>query len=215
MITISSDAPRCTAETVRRFAGIPTADLADALGGSGAIDHAIRPLFAAAPFVGSALTVETPPNDNLAPYVALDMLRAGDVLMVSTRGFTGGATLGDSVMAHYDRIGIAGVVLDGLVRDMEGLRRIGLPVYARGLSPNAPIKKGPGSVGLPVVVGGVSVASGDIVAGDEDGVVVVPAARIDAVLARIEARRAAAPADPAALPGWLEDFLAGDEIRRI
>ncbi len=90
--------------------------------------------------------------------------------------------------------GVAGFVTDGLVRDLEDLETVGLPVFAMGVTPNSPQRRGPGSVGLPIVCGGVSIATGDIVVGDRDGVVVVPRARIDETLeslARVKAAEAA------------------------
>jgi len=217
MITLCTSPARVGAQLLKRFAGIPTADVADALGGRGAIDFEIRRLFPSGPFVGSALTVETPPNDNLAPYAALDLVRAGDVVVISTRDFTGGASIGDTLFKLYSERGVVGVVLDGLVRDLDGIEEIGIPVYARGLSPNAPQRHGPGSIGADIVVGGMTVAQGDIVIGDRDGVVIVPAGRAEDILASIDAKKRAAPAaaQQGSLPGWLEVFLKSDAVRRV
>lgn len=218
MITLCKSPARAGEQLLERFAGLPTADVVDALGGRGAIDFEIRRLFPSGTFVGSALTVETPPNDNLAPYAALDLVRPGDVVMIATRDFTGAASIGDTVLKLYSELGVTGVVLDGLVRDLDGIEEIGIPVHARGLSPNAPQKHGPGSVGADIVVGGVAVAQGDIVIGDRDGVVIVPAARAEDVLASIEAKKRASPSaasKPGSLPGWLEAFLKSDAVQRV
>ena len=98
---------------------------------------------------------------------------------------------------------------DGLVRDLTGLLAVGLPCFAAGLTPNSPVRNGPGTVGAPVVVGGVAVQSGDIVLGDADGVVVVPQARLDAVISRLGAVRAAESALDAKVKGGLKmpDFV--------
>ena len=85
--------------------------------------------------------------------------------------------------------GVAGFVTDGLVRDLDDLETVGLPIFAMGVTPNSPQRRGPGSVGLPIVCGGVSIATGDIVVGDRDGVVVVPRARIEETLERSRARQ--------------------------
>lgn len=217
MITLCKTPDRSEAALLDRFKGVATADVVDALGGRGAIDFAIGRMFASGSFVGSALTVDTPPNDNLAPYAALDLVRPGDAVVISTRDFTGAATIGDTLLNLFAKRGVVGVVLDGLVRDLDGIEAIGLPVYARGLSPNAPQKHGPGSVGLDIVVGGVAVAQGDIVIGDRDGLVIVPKQRADDVLARIAAKRHAAPVakDPSALPDWLETVLKSETVRRV
>ena len=80
---------------------------------------------------------------------------------------------------------VAGLVTDGLVRDPEGIRQVGLPVFCRGVTPNSPVRNGPGTIGFPVVVGGVKVESGDIIAADSEGVVVIPQKELVQVLQRI------------------------------
>jgi len=107
MITLRPSFERLGVEVLRRFENIPTADIVDAMGGSGAIDYRIGSLFSANAFVGSALTVQTPPNDNLSPFIALDLVHPGDVVMISTRDFTAGATIGDTLLAFYQRRGDA------------------------------------------------------------------------------------------------------------
>ena len=109
---------------------------------------------------------------------ALAESKAGDVLVVATGGYVGAAVTGDLLMYVARNRGVAGFVTDGLVRDLEDLETVGLPVFALGVTPNSPQRRGPGSVGLPIVCGGVTVASGDVVVGDRDGVVVVPRARM-------------------------------------
>lgn len=218
MITLRRAPERAGSDLLSRFAGIPAADVVDALGGRGAVDSGITRLFPSSPFVGSALTVDTPPNDNLAPYAALDLAQPGDAVMICTRDFIGAATVGDTLLSLYRQRGVVGVVLDGLARDLEKIEAIGLPVYARGLSPNAPQKHGPGSVGLDIAVGGMAVAQGDIVIGDRDGVVIVPRQRAEAVLETIEAKRHASPAGmsgPPVQPKWLETLLASDRVLRV
>jgi 4-hydroxy-4-methyl-2-oxoglutarate aldolase len=218
MITLREAPERARPDLLDRFAGIATADVVDALGGRGAIDPGIGRLFPSKSFVGSALTIDTPPNDNLAPYAALELARPGDVAMISTGDFTGGATIGDTLLNLYNKRGVVGVVLDGLVRDLDGIEAIGMPTYARGLSPNAPQKHGPGFVGFDIIVGGVAVAQGDIVIGDRDGVVIVPRQRAEDVLAAVELKKHAAGADTteqADLPEWLETFLGSNRVRRV
>ena len=109
---------------------------------------------------------------------ALADCRPGDVLVVATGGHVGAAVTGDLLIGVARNRGAAGFVTDGLVRDLDDLETIGLPIYALGVTPNSPQRRGPGSVGLPIVCGGVSIASGDVVVGDRDGVVVIPRARI-------------------------------------
>jgi regulator of RNase E activity RraA len=112
-------------------------------------------------------------------------------------------------------------VTDGLARDLDGIEAVGIPVFCRGISPNSPARNGPGKVGLPVNLGGVTVASGDVVAGDRDGVVVVPRARIEEVaqaLARIRAAEAGLEAKVAGglkVPDFAAGLLASDRVRRL
>lgn len=221
VLTARRDIPRVPADILRRFAGVPTGFVADAQGRRGAIDHRIRPILVPAPFVGSALTVSTPPSDNLAPYAAIGLAKPGDVLVVSAENFEGAAVIGDIMVGMARNAGCVAVVTDSMVRDIEGLEQVGLPVYARGLTPSSPYKNGPGKIGFPVSIGSVVIESGDILVGDRNGVVVVPRATIADVLKGLEAVKAkekemdAAVAGGATHPGWLPDYLARNPIRVV
>ena len=112
--------------------------------------------------------------------------------------------------------GVAGFVTDGLVRDLDDLETVGLPTFAMGVTPNSPQRRGPGSVGLPIVCGGVAVASGDVVIGDRDGVVVVPRARIDATLTNLERVKAMEAATLERVRGGLKELpVEVPALRRI
>ena len=125
------------------------------------------------------------------PFGALSVAQPGDVILCATDSDTATAVTGDLLLGMMKNRGVVAFVTDGFVRDVRGIRSVGLPCYAKGLTPNSPARNGPGTVGLPIVVGGVAVEAGDIVIGDEDGVVIVPAARIDETIARLPAVRAA------------------------
>lgn len=169
-----------------------TGHLVDALGGSGGLDYRIKPVVPEqAAFCGAAISCNAGPADNLAVFAALDQLRDGDVLVVATQAYTGCAVTGDLLLGMARNCGAIAFVTDGCVRDLPGIRAVGLPCFAVGVTPNSPARVGPGTVGFPVVVGGVAVSSGDIVVGDQDGVVVVPFDQIDAVITRLVAVRAA------------------------
>jgi 4-hydroxy-4-methyl-2-oxoglutarate aldolase len=174
------------------LAGLQTGYVADALGGRGALDHRIKPLVPlSGPLLGVALTCHCGPGDNLALFGALHAAQPGDVLVAAADGFTHTAVTGDLMMGMARNRGVAGLVTDGLVRDVAGIRAVGLPVFCAGVTPNSPARNGPGHVGLPVVLGGVQVAAGDVILGDEDGVVVIPQGLLPQVLARLPAIRAA------------------------
>ena len=113
---------------------------------------------------------------------------------------------GDLLMHVARNRGVAGLVTDGLVRDLDDLEAVGLPVFALGVTPNSPQRRGPGSVGLPIVCGGVAIASGDIVVGDRDGVVVIPRGRIDETLENLERVKAAEAATLERVRGGLKEL---------
>lgn len=175
-----------------RLAGSQTGHVVDARDGRGALDHAIKPVDPArAQFVGVALTCETGPSDNLAIMAALSLAAPGDVVVSQSDGFTGTAVVGDNVCLMARNAGIAALVIDGMARDADGIVAAGLPCFARGITPNSCVRSGPGRVGCPIVAGGVAIQSGDVLVGDRDGVVVIPQAELDEVLARLDKIRIA------------------------
>jgi 4-hydroxy-4-methyl-2-oxoglutarate aldolase len=220
-LTIRRDWPRPDPRAVEALRGAPTGFIVDALGRAGAIDHRIRPVWDGPAFIGAALPVATTARDNLAPYAAIKFAQAGDVMLVATGAFEGASVIGDLIIGMMRNAGIVAAVTDGLVRDVQGIVDVGIPVYARGLSPNSPFKHGPGTIGLPVTLGGVVVQAGDLVIGDRDGVVVVPSRRIDEAVAQLAAVRAkeaemdAFVKGGSAIPAWVEKALASENVRFV
>ena len=204
-LVFAASQERPPSELVERFRGTPTSFIVDAMNGTGALDWRIKRLVGG-PLVGVALTCDCGPLDNLAFMAALAESRPGDVLVVATGGYTGAAVTGDLLMYVARNRGVAGFVTDGLVRDLDDLETVGLPVFALGVTPNSPQRRGPGSVGLPIVCGGVSIASGDIVVGDRDGVVVVPRGRIEETLKDLERVKAAEAATLERVRGGLKEL---------
>lgn len=213
-LRIRREMVRPPAAIVQAFAGAATGHVCDAQGRRGALHGGIRAMTTATAFTGTALTVWAGPRDNLGPWAALEVARPGDVLMVATGDYDGAAVMGDVLVGMARNAGIVAVVTDGVVRDREGLDALGLPVFARGLSPNSPFKHGPAVVGEPIALGGCPVAPGDIVVGDGDGVVVVAAERAEAVAGELavvrtkEAEMERAVADGVVVPDWLDATLA-------
>ncbi len=202
--------------------GVPTGFLVDAMGGRGGLDFRVKPLDGTPPtFCGVALTCHAGPCDNLAVFAMLPVLSKGDVMMVATDGYTATAVAGDLLMGMARNQGAAAFVTDGCVRDIPGLQGVGLPCFSVGVTPNSPARNGPGTVGLPIVIGGVAVETGDVVAGDVDGVVVVPFDRIDAVLARLpDIRRAEAALDARVkggltVPDFVRGWYEGGRVREV
>ena len=160
--------------------------------GRGALDWRIKPLDPSnASFVGPALTAFAYPADVVALFGALSEAEAGDVIVLANDGYTRTAVIGDIAAGMMKNKAVAAFVTDGLARDKAGIVATGLPVFCQGIQPNSPAMNGPGSVGAAVTLGDVHVAPGDVIVGDADGVVVVPAARLRQVLDRLAQVRAA------------------------
>ena len=191
LLTLRRNFPRPTKEQVATVTGVQTGHAVDAMQGSGALDGRIKSIGGVNPFCGVAVPAADGPADNLATFGALAVSQPGDVIVSATGGFTGVAVIGDLLLGMMKNSGCAAFVTDGFVRDVVGIRGVGLPCYAAGVTPNSPARNGPGTVGLPVMVGGTMVGPGDIVLGDEDGVVVVPFARIDEIIERLAKVKAA------------------------
>ena len=193
-----------------QFAGVPTGYLVDAMGGGGCLDYRIKPhAEPSAVMVGTAMTCHAGPADNLALFGALEAGRRGDILVAASDSFMGTAITGDLLLGMAKNKGIAGFVTDGVVRDLVGILGVGLPVYCAGLTANSPARNGPGTVGLPIVIGGVRIESGDIVVGDRDGVVIVPLAEAAGVAKKLAEVKAAEAGLEALVRGGLEvpDFV--------
>lgn len=194
LLTIRRTFQRPNPELVAKLKGAQTGHIIDAMLGRGALDHQVKPIDPAnIQFVGSALTVEAGANDNLAILAALVIAEPGDVIVVAADGVAATAVVGDNIAAMAKNKGVVAIVVDGMARDREGILAAGLPLFARGITPNSCVKSGPGKVGLPIVCAGVAVQSGDVVLGDGDGAVVIPRAELEGVAGHLdEIRRAEA-----------------------
>ncbi len=192
LLAIKKSWTRPSADKLKSLIGAQTGHIVDAMDGRGAMDAAIKPIDAnRAHFVGLAITAETGPSDNLAIMAAIAVGRPGDCLIAAADGFAGTAVVGDNVCWLARNAGFTGIVIDGMARDLEGMLGIGMPTFSRGITPNSCVRSGPGRVGFPVVAGGIAISPGDVIVGDRDGVVVIPADSLDRVLGRLEAIRAA------------------------
>lgn len=206
--------PRPPETLVNRLREMPTGWVVDANGRRGAVDYRVRALTRAMRFCGVALTVQSRPRDNLAPYAAIQYAKPGDVMLVATDNYEEASVAGDVLLGMAKNQGVCALVTDGLVRDIDGLNAVGIPVFARGLSPNSPHKDGPGKIGTPIYVGGVMVNAGDVVIGDQDGVVVVAREALESVLNALadvkakEAQMEELVAKGAKLPPGFEQLLA-------
>ncbi|MET9479323.1 RraA family protein [Streptomyces sp. NPDC006638] len=187
-------------DDVNGFQSIPPTTLADVLGREQVMDIGVRPLWPSAPrLAGPAFTVRCPPGDNLMLHAAIYRAEPGSVVVVQA-GDVDYAVAGGNVCAVAQRRGIAGFVVDGVVRDLAEVREMGFPVFARGVIPVPGAKAAIGSLDQPVRCGGVDVRPGDVVVADEEGIVVVPHARQERVL--LDARAALAKEAGESLDMW-------------
>ena len=192
------------------YGDVPTTTIGDLLGREQFMDIGIRPLWGTGAdtprLVGPAYTVRCAKNDNLMLHAAIYRAEPGSVIVVES-GDLEYALAGGNVCAIAHRRGVAGFVLDGLVRDIGEVRELGFPVYGRGVIPKPGGKSRAVPLGKPVTCGGVIVQPGDMIVADEDGVAVVPGARTEAVLADARARLAKEAAET------LDDWQAAHHAR--
>ncbi|WP_418115991.1 RraA family protein [Variovorax sp. NFACC27] len=179
---IVRDFERVSSDLVRQASAFQPAILADVAGRRGALHGRIQALRHRMKLAGSALTVEVRPGDNLMIHAAIALAKPGDVLVIDGKGDQSAALMGTIMMNACRQVGIAGVVIDGAVRDSVEIDEMGFPVFSVGTNPNGPTKLASGRIGHPVSVGGVAVRPGDLVVGDADGVVVVEREKVEALL---------------------------------
>lgn len=213
---------RPTEAQIAAFRDVPTGFVVDAMDGVGALDYRIKPLPGLPDrFFGPALTCDSGPASVLALLCAASEVVPGDVIVNATGPWLGCASFGDRVCGMARNAGAVGLVTDGLGRDLAGMQQMGLPVFCQGLVPNSPHSKGPGSIGLPVTLAGHPVDTGDMIVADPDGVVVVPFAQLDAVIARLddirelEAALDAQVADGLVIRPKEAAIMASDKLREV
>ncbi|GCL74196.1 regulator [Paenibacillus naphthalenovorans] len=161
-------------DIVSLFQEIPTTCISDALQGMNNLDPGIKPLKEQYRVAGRAFTVKMPVGDNHAVFRAISEAKPDDILVIDAKGDTYRAVAGDFVVGMAQTLGIKGFVVDGVIRDIHGIRELNYPVFCKGTTVAASGKAGGGEINVPISCGGVSIQPGDIIVGDVDGVVVVP-----------------------------------------
>jgi 4-hydroxy-4-methyl-2-oxoglutarate aldolase len=170
------------------FARISPCTFAEVVTRDRVMDPAIRPLWQPMPrLAGPAYPVACPAGDNLMLHVAIHRAPAGSVI-VCAAGDSNWAMAGGNVCAYAQQRGVAGFVVDGVIRDIADTRKNAFPVFGRGVIPIPGVRKTPGLINVAVVCGGVTVAPGDVVIADEEGIVVLPKAQAAEMLAKAQAR---------------------------
>ena len=188
LLRIAKNLPRPSIKQIEALKMVSTGVANDAMWGKGAFTKAIKYIDPSSPtiptIVGPALTVDTGPGDILALLASLKFIKKGDMVMSSFGGYQGSAAAGDRVAGMIKNCGAAGFVTDGPMRDLNGLKKVGLPSWCSGLTPASPVNKGPGTVGMNINISGVEVSSGDVIIADPDGIIVIPLADLDEITMR-------------------------------
>ncbi|WP_454861924.1 RraA family protein [Peribacillus frigoritolerans] len=159
---------------IQQFRNLPTTAISDAMEGLSNLDSAIKPLKEEFLMAGRALTVKIPVGDNSAVLKAIGEAKPGDIIVVDSKGDTYRAIAGDFVVGMMQTMEIGGLVVDGVIRDLEAIKELNFPVFSKGTTVASSGKAGVGETNVPISCGGVTVYPGDIIIGDIDGVVVVP-----------------------------------------
>lgn len=188
------------ADLAHRFRALPVANASDSMSRMTAAGSRLLPFGpASGTMAGPALTVKTRPGDNLMVHKALDMAEEGDVIVVDAGGDLTNAIIGEIMVYIAMEKKLAGIVINGAIRDVDEIRTCGLPVFAAGVTHRGPYKDGPGEVNVPIAVDGMVIRPGDLVIGDGDGLLCIPLEEVETVLAATEAKQAAERKDIASI----------------
>lgn len=197
---------------LERLARLPVSNVSDnMLRGHGC---RLRPFHRSGRMVGTAFTVRTRPGDNLMVHKAIDMAAPGDVIVVDAGGALDNAIIGELMAGWAAKRGLAGIVIDGAIRDSAALAEGDFPVYAAGVAHRGPWKDGPGEINVPVSIGGMVVMPGDLIAGDHDGLVAIAPADAAQVIGAAEAQHRKEQASLAAIAAGTWDRRWVDEALR-
>lgn len=193
---------RVDSQWVQKFQSIPVANVSDVMNRMTAGGPNLRPMHAGGVLAGPAFTVKTRPGDNLMVHKALLMAQPGDVIVVDAGGDLTNAIIGELMTTTAQQKNLAGIVIHGAIRDLGTISKSNFPVYAGGVTHRGPYKNGPGEINVPISLDGMVIQPGDLILGDEDGLLCVP--RNDAA-----AVYEAAHAKHALEEQMLADILAG------
>jgi RraA family protein len=181
------DIPRSDPALFAQFRNYATPDISDLLNRLYAMEPAIRCLTGSHHVLcGPACTVKVFPGDNLMVHKSLDVAQPGDIVVVDAGGSTQNAVLGDLISTKARHRGIAGFIVDGLIRDLPSILPLDFPVFARGVTPIGPLHRGPGEINYPICCGGIVINPGDLIVADAAGIIVVPREVASELLERLK-----------------------------
>jgi regulator of RNase E activity RraA len=182
---------RVAPSIVEAFRALPVANVSDSMSRMTAGGPRLRPYYSGPTMAGPALTVRTRPGDNLMVHKALDIAEPGDIVVVDAGGDLTNALIGELMQAHARARKLGGMVINGAIRVVSALRASEFPVFAAGVTHRGPYKDGPGEIGVAIAIDGMVIEPGDLMLGDEDGILCVPAAEVETVLKATQAKHAA------------------------
>jgi regulator of RNase E activity RraA len=182
-------ARRVSLETAGKFRTLPVANLSDCMSRMTAGGPRLRPYHAEGTMAGPAFTVKTRPGDNLIVHKALDMAHPGDIVVVDAGGDLTNSIVGEIMVTYARMRGLGGIVINGSIRDAGALRRQSFPVFAAGVTHRGPYRSGPGEIGSAIAFDGMVIHPGDLIVGDDDGVLSVPFDEVAEVMAAATAKR--------------------------
>jgi regulator of RNase E activity RraA len=161
-------------DVVARFRELPVANVSDSMSRMTAGGPQLRPMHAGGVLAGPALTVKTRPGDNLMVHKAIGLAEPGDVIVVDAGGDLTNAIIGELMIAQMVKRGLGGIVINGAIRDSAAIRAGAYPVFAAGVTHRGPYKDGPGEINVPIAIDGMVIEPGDLMLGDDDGLLCVP-----------------------------------------
>ncbi|MEJ2122518.1 MAG: RraA family protein [Alphaproteobacteria bacterium] len=173
---------------IEAFSKLPVANVSDSMMRVTAGGPRLRPMHTSGGMAGPALTVRTRPGDNLMLHKAIDIAEPGDVIVVDAGGDLTNSLIGEMMVSHAIKRGVAGFVIDGAIRDADAFKKINLPIFAAGVTHRGPYKDGPGEINVPISLDGMVIKPGDIMIGDADGVLCVPLIEADEILEKSKAK---------------------------
>jgi regulator of RNase E activity RraA len=214
-LRVMQPARRVSPETVENFSAVPAAVISDSMSRLTAGGARLRPMHAGGKVLaGPAFTVKTRPGDNLFVHKAIDTAKPGDIIVVDAGGDLTNAIVGEMMLTHTETRGIAGVVIYGAIRDYGHVKNHTFPVFAAGVTHRGPYHDGPGEINVPIAIDGMVIHPGDLVIGDDDGLICIPYEQTEAVYAEAAKRLEGENAQRTRVRNgtvdrrWIDDCLA-------
>lgn len=170
-----------TGTLIEKFRNLPVANISDSMNRMTATGPRLRPFHAGGVLCGPAVTVKSRPGDNLMTHMALNLAVEGDIIVVDAGGELTNAIVGERMLAYCVAKKFGGIVINGAVRDLAWIRTRNFPVYAAGVTHRGPYKDGPGEINVPIAIEGMVIEPGDLIVGDDDGLVCVPFDQAEAI----------------------------------